>query len=119
MNPTNPTPDQQTEFDGVEYARQIAINCANSPNEPVKRVRDMSNRFEVRLHRDTSFLAFAWNGSLVTVFPRKSFWKVDPKKAFYSASIPPGRWCDRTAVTIAPFNLFAYTVTPYKPSKGE
>jgi hypothetical protein len=42
-----------------------------NPEITPKKSRDMSDRLDVRLHQNTSFLAFAWNGSLHLLVRRK------------------------------------------------
>ena len=80
-----------------------------------KKPRDTTNRLDVRMHKNTSFLAFAYRGNLYTFFPRGSFDYSDVALAHLTV----GKWIAPTPVTPILFGLLAYSKTPYKPSKGE
>lgn len=84
-------------------------------NIPVqeKKPRDTTNRLDVRMHKNTSFLAFARKGTLYTFFPR-GLLCYD-----YSGYFTTVEWIKKTRVKPVLFGLFAYSKTPYKPSKGE
>jgi hypothetical protein len=99
---------------------------ATNPTVQEKKPRDTTNRLDVRMHKNTSFLAFAYRGNLYTFFPRgtfKSQWDplVSDRKAtlWVRESITDVKWIEKTKVTPILFGLLAYSKTPYKPSKGE
>jgi hypothetical protein len=87
-------------------------------NIPVqeKKPRDTTNRLDVRMHKNTSFLAFVRKGTLYTFFPRGTF-VCHPVKADWADTNV--KWIARTPVKPILFGLLAYSKTPYKPSKGE
>jgi hypothetical protein len=86
-------------------------------NIPVqeKKPRDTTNRLDVRMHKNTSFLAFAYRGNLYTFFPRGAF------DRFLGSNwgTTKVRWIAPQIVTPILFGLLAYQRVPYKPSKGE
>lgn len=98
-------------------------------NIPVqeKKPRDTTNRLDVRMHKNTSFLAVAYRGNLYTFFPRgtfKSQW--DPMgnlsnktTVWVRETLTDVKWVAPTRVTPILFGLLAYLKTPYKASKGE
>ena len=86
-------------------------------NIPVqeKKPRDTTNRLDVRMHKNTSFLAFAYRGNLYAFFPKGTFDYSDVALAYLTEV----KWVAPTRVKPILFGLLAYSKTPYRPSKGE
>ena len=81
-----------------------------------KKPRDTTNRLDVRMHKNTSFFAFAYRGNLYTFFPRGTFVRHPVKADWANTNV---KWIACTPVTPILFGLLAYSKSPYKPSKGE
>lgn len=102
---------------------------SNSDPSPTleKKPRDTTNRLDVRMHKNTSFLAFARKGTLYTFFPRgtfKSRWGPagnlsNKTTVWVRETLTDVKWIAPQIVTPILFGLLAYSKTPYRPSKGE
>lgn len=85
------------------------------PDLAARRPRDTTNRLEVRMHKSTTFLAFAYRGTLWEFFPCGTFFCVDSSGRRHTTV----KWADHKTVTPILFGLLAYRKTPYRASKGE
>jgi hypothetical protein len=88
---------------------------STNPTVQEKKPRDTTNRLDVRMHKNTSFLAFAYRGNLYTFFPRGTFDRFLGSD-WGNTNV---KWVAPQIVTPILFGLLAYSKTPYKPSKGE
>jgi hypothetical protein len=86
-------------------------------NIPVqeKKPRDTTNRLDVRMHKNTSFLAFARKGTLYTFFPKGLFLYDSDFSGYFTAV----KWIEKTKVTPILFGLLAYSKAIYRASRGE